>query len=89
MNFSPSKEMYNFYMFDHFGGEAGAFYGDWTGEKQLVLTAKFEEDDGSESHQKLTLSRVSDDEIWVSRAFSDDGTNYHFEVKGVYTRKKG
>ena len=53
------------------------------------MTAKFEEDDGSESYQKFTLTRVSEDEIWISRAFSDDGSHYHFEVKGVYTRKKG
>ena len=87
MNYSPGKKMYNFYMFDHFGGEAGAFYGDWTDEKEIVLTAKFEEEDGSTSYQRFTLARISADEIWISRAFSDDGKHYHFELKGVYTRK--
>ena len=89
MNYSPSKKLYNFYLFDHFGGEAGVFYGDWTGEKEIVLTARFAEEDGGASYQKFTLTRVSEDEIWISRAFSDDGEHYHFEVKGVYTREKG
>lgn len=89
MNYSPSKEMYNFYLFDHFGGEAGVFYGDWSGDEEIVLTAKFEEGDGSASFQKFTLTPVSEDEIWISRAFSDDGDHYHFEVKGVYTRGSG
>ncbi len=88
MNYSPNKEMYNFYMFDHFGGEAGTFYGDWVDEKEIVLTASFEEEDGTVSYQKFTLTPVSADEIWFSRAFSDDGEKYHFELKGVYTRKK-
>ncbi len=89
INYSTPKKKYNFTMFDHFGGEAGVFHGDWETEKALVVTAKFEEDDGSTSFQKFTVTRVSEDEIWFSRAFSDDGKRYHFEVKGVYTRKKG
>ena len=88
INYSPSKKKYNFYMFDHFGGEAGVFYGDWVSEMVLVVTATFEEDDGSLGYQKFTVTRVSNNEIWFSRAFSDDGNHYHFEVKGVYTRKK-
>ena len=59
MNYSPAKKMYNFYLFDHFGGEAGVFYGDWNAEEELVLKASFEEDDGTTSHQRFTLTRVS------------------------------
>ena len=88
MNYSPTKKMYNFYMFDHFGGEAGKFYGDWSSSNEIVLTAMFEEEDGTSSYQKFTLTPVSADEIRINRAFSDDGENYHFELKGVYTRKK-
>ncbi len=74
MNYSSRKKMYNLYLFDHFGGDAGVFYGNWTSEKNaIVVTAKFEEDDGSESHQKFTLTKVSLQEIWFSRAFSRDG----------------
>ena len=87
MNYSPSKHMYNFYMFDHFGGEAGIFYGDWKDDQEIVLTAEFTERDGGTSHQKITLKPISAEEIWVSRAFSDDGEHYHFEAKGVYTRQ--
>ncbi len=87
MNYSPTKKMYNFYMFDHFGGEAGAFYGDWRVSNEIVLTAMFEEEDGTTSYQKFTLTPVSADEIRINRAFSADGDNYHFELKGVYTRK--
>ena len=88
MNYSPTKKLYNFYMFDHFGGEAGVFYGDWGPGNEIVLTAKFVEEDGTTSYQKFTLTPVSADEIRFDRAFSDDGDNYHFELKGVYTRKK-
>ena len=88
MNYSPTKKMYNFYMFDHFGGEAGQFYGDWGDSTEIVLTAMFEEEDGTTSYQKFTLTPVSTEEISINRAFSDDGDNYHFELKGVYTRKK-
>ncbi len=88
MNYSPTKKMYNFYMFDHFGGEAGTFYGDWNASNEIALTAKFEEEDGTVSYQRFTLAPVSADEIQFNRAFSDDGDNYHFELKGVYTRKK-
>ena len=88
MNYSPTKKMYNFYMFDHFGGEAGAFYGNWNASNELVLTARFEEEDGSVSYQKFTLARVSADEIRFNRAFSNDGETYHFELRGVYTRNK-
>ncbi len=87
MNYSPPKKMYNFYMFDHFGGEAGAFYGDWNSENELILTASFTEEDGSTSYQRMTLKPISTDEIWILRAFSDDGESYHFEAKGVYTRQ--
>lgn len=87
MNFSPPRGMYSFYLFDHFGGEAGSFYGGWIDDSEIVVTAEFVEDDGTTSYQKYTLTPVSEDEIWISRAFSDDGVSYHFEVKGVYTRK--
>ena len=89
MNYSPSKKMYNFYMFDHFGGDAGVFYGDWISENAIEVTAKFEEEDGSQSYQKFTLTKVSNSEVWISRAFSRDGKHYHFELKGVYTRQEG
>ncbi len=87
MNFSPDKKMFNFYLFDHFGGEAGTFYGDWNGDAGIVLTAKFLEEDGTTSYQKFTLKPVSANEIRINRAFSDDGEHYHFELEGVYTRK--
>ena len=87
MNYSPDRKAYNFYMFDHFGGEAGTFYGDWVDKKTLVLTARFEEEDGTSSYQKFTLIKISKREIGFSRAFSDDGEHYHFELKGVYRRK--
>jgi hypothetical protein len=86
INFSPSVDKYNFYMFDQFGGEAGAFYGDFIDDTTIVFKAKFEEDDGSFTHQRITITSLSDDEIGLSVAFSDDGEHYHFEVKGVYTR---
>ena len=86
MNFSPSREEYSFYLFDHFGGEAGIFHGGWIDEEEIVVTAEFAEEDGSTSYQKYTLTPVSENEIWISRAFSDDGVDYHFEVRGVYTR---
>ncbi len=88
MNYSLTKKMYNFYMFDHFGGEAGQFYGDWRVSNEIVLTAMFAEEDGTTSYQRFTLTPVSADEIRFNRAFSDDGDNYHFELEGVYTRKK-
>ena len=87
MNYSPDRNAYNFYMFDHFGGEAGTFYGDWVDKNTLVLTAKFEEEDGITSYQKFTLIKISKREIGISRAFSDDGEHYHFELKGTYRRK--
>ena len=86
MNFSVAKNMYNLYLFDHFGGDAGVFYGDWVDGKSLVFTARFDVD-GETSYQKFTLTPVSDDELWFTRAFSDDGVHYHFEVKGVYKKK--
>ena len=72
--------------FDSFGGEAGLFYGDWVDARTLVVTAQFTEDDGSTSYQKFTLIHRSDNEIRFNRAFSDDGSEYHFELDGVYTR---
>ncbi len=87
MNYSPDRKAYNFYMFDHFGGEAGTFYGHWADKNTLVLTAKFEEEDGTSSYQKFTLIKIAKSEIGFSRAFSDDGEHYHFELKGVYRRK--
>ena len=87
INFSPTRGQYTLHLFDHFGGEAGNFYGDWIDDEEIVVKAEFTEDDGSTSHQKYTLTPVSDDEIRITRAFSDDGIAYHFEVKGVYTRK--
>ncbi len=89
MNFVPGKNVYNICMFDHFGGDVGVFYGDWRDEKTLEFKARFEETDGSTSHQKITLTNVSDTELWVTRGFSDDGEHYHFELKGVYTRSIG
>ena len=87
INYSTPKKQYNFTMFDHFGGDAGVFYGDWMNERTLVVTASFKEEDGTTSYQKFTVTRVSKDEIHFDRAFSDDGNHYHFEVKGIYNRK--
>lgn len=86
VNFVSARDEYVLYLFDHFGGEAGSFYGSWADDDSIVLTAEFPEEDGSTGYQRYTLVPVSDDEIWISRAFSDDGVDYHFEVKGVYSR---
>lgn len=88
MNYTPPKEMYNMYMFDHFGGEAGVFYGDWNDDGAIELTAEFVEEDGSNNYQRLTLRPVSADEFRFSRAFSNDGEHYHFALEIVYTRRR-
>ena len=89
MNWSPEKEMYNCCLFDKAGGEPGLFYGDWTDDDTLLVKAQFKDDDGGADHQRFTFVSVSASEFTLSRAFSDDGEHYHFEVKGTYTRKKG
>ena len=87
MNWSPEKQMYNCCLFDKSGGEPGLFYGDWVDDNTLVLKAQFKEPDGGVDHQRFTFVKVSEKEFTLSRAFSDDGEKYHFEVTGTYTRK--
>ena len=87
MNYSPAKMMFNCCLFDRSGGEPGIFHGDWIDESTLVVKAKFVEENGSESHQRFTFIKVHEDIFRLSRAFSDDGEHYHFEVTGTYTRK--
>ncbi len=87
LNYSPAKQMFNCTMFDHSGGEPGILHCDWTDENTLVLEARFAEDDGSVSHQRLTFVKVDPNVFTLARAFSDDGEHYHFEVTGTYTRR--
>ncbi len=88
MNWSPEKEMYNCCLFDKAGGEPGLFYGDWIDDDTLVVKAQFDGADGGADHQRFTFVKVSDNVFTLSRAFSDDGERYHFEVTGTYTRKE-
>ena len=88
LNYSPEKKMHNCCLFDPSGGEPGMFYGDWTDENTLVYKASFTEEDGSTTHQRFTFVKVDPDTFTLTRAFSDDGEHYHFEIPGTYTRKK-
>ena len=87
MNWSPEKEAYNCCLFDKSGGEPGLFYGDWVDDDTLVLEAKFKDGGGGVDHQRFTFVKVSENRFTLSRAFSDDGEHYHFEITGTYTRK--
>ena len=88
MNWSPEKKMYNCCLFDKSGGEPGLFYGDWIDNDMLVVKAQFKDADSGADHQRFTFVKVSENVFTLSRAFSDDGEHYHFEVTGTYTRKE-
>ena len=71
----------------HYGNRRQTNTRDNASTRAARRAGKYEEEDGTSSYQKFTLIKISKSEIGFSRAFSDDGEHYHFELKGVYRRK--
>ena len=86
INYVPSKHKYNYYLFDHFGSEAGEFWGDWTDEDTFVVHATFEIDGEPTTYQRITWKKLPEGRLGFALGFSDDGKEFKEPIRGVYTR---